>query len=548
MSHPSFTGRRAHAALLVACAAFLLAGAFHGYVWYDESFSVALVKKGFADIWRIDAADVHPPLYYLVLHLLYLVFGTNVTVYRLFSVAGAIATGALGLTHVRRDFGARAGMLFTFFACVMPNLVYYATQIRMYSWVTFTVTLCFLEACRIRELSRSGAAAPRREWAAFALASLASAYLHYYGAMAAFLVNVLLLVALACDARRRQRGAAGAGSSGKRSVAVLLALAAGQLAAFAPWAVALLGQMGSISTGGYWINLDWPVSYLQILGVPLLADRLIWGLIDGQSWVHGAPPTLWYVAGVITVTFAGTVVANARAKNAAERWAGGIGMAVYLGVIALAWLAGTLVHTPILFYRYMAVAAGPMLVALSLAFGREGAARPAALATARWACVAVVLAFSVRCQADALPAAYAPDNAVPGAAFARIVGENGGTEATPVIASDYTMMGVLDVEHPEIAQTYPNWLMHYWNGAYEAYAPAVSMVQDIAATPAGTSGKVVFMAEKPEDEAVQRAEDFSNMLSGQIGGQRLRVEGVESYRRPYDKRIYTFVTLTREEL
>lgn len=216
-------------------------------------------------------------------------------------------------------------------------------------------------------------------------------------------------------------------------------------------------------------------------------------------------------------------------------------MAVYLGVIALAWLAGTLVHTPILFYRYMAVAAGPLLLSVSLALG---GARHAA---ARYVCAAVVLAFSARCQADALPAAYSPENAAPGQALARIVGEPGGSEATPVIASDYTMMGELNVEHPEIAQTYPNWLMHYWNGAYEAYAPAATMVDDVVDTPLGTSGKIVFMAEKPEDEAVRRAEDFSNMLSAQTGSGQLRVTSVESYRRPYDKRIYTFVTLERGE-
>ena len=55
--------------LLVLSAAFLLTGAFTNELWFDESFSVAMATHSFAEIWDIGALDVHPVLYYWMLHL-----------------------------------------------------------------------------------------------------------------------------------------------------------------------------------------------------------------------------------------------------------------------------------------------------------------------------------------------------------------------------------------------------------------------------------------------------------------------------------------------
>ena len=53
-----------HAGLIVAGALFLLVGAFHGNVWFDESYSVGIAGHSFVDIWQIGAGDVHPVLFY----------------------------------------------------------------------------------------------------------------------------------------------------------------------------------------------------------------------------------------------------------------------------------------------------------------------------------------------------------------------------------------------------------------------------------------------------------------------------------------------------
>lgn len=568
------SGRPFHAAVLVACVALMLLGAFHANTWYDESYTVALVKKSFADIWRIDAADVHPPLYYLALKLVNLVAGSNVVAYRLFSVLGAAATATLGLTRVRRDLGWREGLAFTLVTALIPHVLYYATQVRMYSWVTFTVALCFLVALRIRELVRTGGRVPAREWATFALASLASAYLHYYGAMAAFLVNVALLGSLAALARRGEKGtgpdsatrdaagtrrAAGNGpvavagpdadasqpqtpsaAGARHAIWVLLGLAVAQVLAYVPWMVALLGQMGHMVSKGYWIKFEMPLSLLQVIDAPILSNIGIMGL--GDPWLLGARVSHWAIAALTVFGVAGCVVSARRDQRPAARWAGVWGVAVYVGIIVVAGVAGALVRTPILYYRYMAVGAGPLAAGLSVGWARLR--RPQVQAVL----VAALVALAVHEQAYTLPKAYSPANAGAGEALARLVSENGGTQATPVVTRDFTMMGELAVERPDVQQVYPNWFMGYWTGAYEAYEPPVMLSTDANSMSLGTSGKILFLAEDDSPaKARQEAEQFADALERKVGGPGWDVVAMESHTRPYDVRTYNFVTLQRRD-
>lgn len=284
-----------HLAVLALGSAFLLVGAFHGYIWFDESYSVAIANHSFSEIWRIGSGDVHPVLFYWALHVLNLVFGQNILVYRLFTVLGSIALASLGYTHVRRDFGWKPGVLFTAFVLFIPYTAIMSTEIRMYSWATFSVMLCALTAwriaCALREPACEGsvacvqkraqgkrllAGAPLSWWVVFAVSSLFSAYLHYFGAMSAFMVNLLLLIFCINRAARR-RGAAALG--------VLVASAVIQVALYAPWLMVLVHQMGVVSNT-YWANMVFPVTYIEFATYPVRTSFVHFAL-EGS---YGAAP------------------------------------------------------------------------------------------------------------------------------------------------------------------------------------------------------------------------------------------------------------------
>lgn len=286
-----------HLAVLALGSAFVLVGAFHGYIWFDESYSVAIANHSFSEIWRIGSGDVHPVLFYWALHVLNLVFGQNILAYRLFTVLGSVALASLGYTHVRRDFGWKPGVLFTAFVLFIPYTAIMSTEIRMYSWATFSVMLCALTAwriaCALREPAREGsvacvrkraqgkrllAGAPLSWWVVFAVSSLASAYLHYFGAMSAFMVNLLLLIFCINRAARRR---------GATALGVLVASAAIQVALYVPWLLVLVRQMGVVSNT-YWANMVFPVTYIEFATYPVRTSFVHFAL-EGS---YGAVPQM----------------------------------------------------------------------------------------------------------------------------------------------------------------------------------------------------------------------------------------------------------------
>ena len=292
-AHERLSSSAFHILLLVAGAAFLLTDAFHGNVWFDESYSVGIANHSFADIWYYSSGDVHPVLIYWALHVLNLVFGQNITVYRLFTVAGAIAMAVLGYTHVRRDAGWKTGVLFSFFALFTPYISLMAVEIRMYSWATFAVMLCFIYAMRIigTQLAtpptriaqaarglKCWAGTPRRWWIACFASSLACAYLHYFGAMSAFMINVVLLFALGARAwRHRKGGPHPLPEQAVRAGAPLRVLIIGcvvQVALYLPWIItAVTSQMGVVG-GTYWAKIVFPTTYIELATYAFLTSPL----------------------------------------------------------------------------------------------------------------------------------------------------------------------------------------------------------------------------------------------------------------------------------
>ena len=103
-----------HILLILLGTIFIFIPAFHTNIWFDESYSVGIVTHSFADIWKIGSHDVHPILYYWILKVISLIFGQNILVYRIFSALGIVILGILGLTHIKKDFGKKTGILFTF--------------------------------------------------------------------------------------------------------------------------------------------------------------------------------------------------------------------------------------------------------------------------------------------------------------------------------------------------------------------------------------------------------------------------------------------------
>ena len=177
-----------HILLILLGTIFIFIPAFHTNIWFDESYSVGIVTHSFADIWKIGSYDVHPILYYWMLKVISLIFGQNILVYRIFSALGIVVLGILGLTHIRKDFGKKTGLLFTFFSFFLPVILNYALEIRMYSWTIVFVTLMAIYLYRFIKQKNL------KNIVLFGVFSIISCYMHYYALACDGILNLGLII------------------------------------------------------------------------------------------------------------------------------------------------------------------------------------------------------------------------------------------------------------------------------------------------------------------------------------------------------------------
>lgn len=243
-----------HISIIVAGLIFILIGALHKNMWFDETYSVALVKHNFSEIWRIGGNDVHPILYYMLLKVVGIISGGSIIAYRLFSALGIAILGILGLTHIRKDFGEKTGMLFSFFAFFLPVIPTYAAEIRMYSWAAVFVTLTAIYAYRLTKKNCI------KNWILFGIFSLCSLYTHYYGLMAAGLINVLLFIYFIKRKTIRIK-----------YLKAFLITGILQFIAYIPWLYCMYLQVKQVSKG-FWITLSFPGTLFEIMEFQCLGN------------------------------------------------------------------------------------------------------------------------------------------------------------------------------------------------------------------------------------------------------------------------------------
>lgn len=145
-------------------------------LWADEGNSAALAQAGLGEIAARTALDIHPPLYYWLLHSWLRVFGQAGQVIGLASPPTAPRTGYSGSeigvrflsvvtgvllvavihrlgkrfsSHLGPRTSRRVGLLAAFIAAVSPFQVYYAQEARMYTLLALLGSLAVWAAAEL---------------------------------------------------------------------------------------------------------------------------------------------------------------------------------------------------------------------------------------------------------------------------------------------------------------------------------------------------------------------------------------------------------------
>ena len=164
---------------------------FDNAIWGDEGFSIVLVRKSIGEILSGTAADVHPPLYYLILKLVVGIFGESVFVLHLTSYLAFVGVCILVMTFVREKFGLLSAYLAIFLIGWTDYGFVYNVEIRMYSMALLFITLTFCIAYKVIGDGKL------KSWMLMSVFALLSGYTHYFALLAvAFMVLGVFIVCL----------------------------------------------------------------------------------------------------------------------------------------------------------------------------------------------------------------------------------------------------------------------------------------------------------------------------------------------------------------
>jgi len=204
------------AVIMVAAALIRLFDIGEKSLWLDEAYSVWFAKQSLEYIWVVGPTfELHPPLYYSLLHI-WLLFGDSETALRLLSALAGIATipliYGLGRTIGGAKQGHWIGLLASALFAISALHIMYAQEARPYALLTASVTVVLLATAWIIR-NPDQAAVPVFSsfrsrafwaWAALVFGSVATLWLHNVGILyVASILSILPVYSIISYKKRR---------------------------------------------------------------------------------------------------------------------------------------------------------------------------------------------------------------------------------------------------------------------------------------------------------------------------------------------------------
>ncbi|UVM50645.1 glycosyltransferase family 39 protein [Pseudomonas sp. B21-015] len=310
-------------------------------IWGDEGSSLLLSQYSLAGIWEHAAHDVHPPLYFMLLHGWIELFGDGIFSIRSLSALPGIATVGLGVWLVDLLATRRAALLAGVLLALLPTAVRYSQEVRMYSLLgLWLIGATIALMCWIRQPQRT------RYLVIYTLLMSAAFYTHYFTALCV-LCHWLYLGLIRVQPGYRLRHIQRSGWWLANVAIVLLYL---------PWVpslIDLIQHMDQLKANG---DVGWenPVTLGSL-------PSMIWSLLiqdDGENL-----PTLIFIALPLALAaLAGVALARDRSVFR------GSALAVIYSVVPLLLVFSASFISPVFIERYLtAYALGlPMFVALAV--------------------------------------------------------------------------------------------------------------------------------------------------------------------------------------
>ena len=213
-------------------------------LWFDEAFSWRLVTYPFQEMIERDAADVHPPLYYIALWGWGKIFGTTLLAIRSFSVFFAGLSIASMYLFASSAFKNKAiGIVAALLMALSGWQIAFAWEARMY---TFGMFLSLISSWALLKAMRQKEQMPWW-WILYAIITVAFAYTHYF---AFFTIAAHALFVLGSVIKKTKWRIGEILQSKRMWFAILSGII--MVATFFPWLKTFLKQNAQVQEN-YWV-------------------------------------------------------------------------------------------------------------------------------------------------------------------------------------------------------------------------------------------------------------------------------------------------------
>jgi mannosyltransferase len=168
--------------------------------WWDEAFSATVATQALPRIVSQSSAyDVHPPLYYILLHYWVVVFGTSDFAIRSLSVIFGVSAIPMIYVLGRRLFDEEVGIVSALILAILSYNIVYSQEARMYSLMALLALLSMYFFVRFLEKSTVLISF------GYVLATTLLVYSHVLGVLMLIAQNVYLVTVLLLSKKRTFR-------------------------------------------------------------------------------------------------------------------------------------------------------------------------------------------------------------------------------------------------------------------------------------------------------------------------------------------------------
>jgi uncharacterized membrane protein len=188
-------------ALASIAAILLLAFALRIYrlgyqsIWYDEGVSIHLARKSLAALTAHTAGDIHPPLYYYLLHFWIKAAGSSEFAVAFFSLTFGLLLVPLVYRIGQHLYNPMVGSLAALLVAISPYNLWYSQEMRMYTLGALLglVSLYSLLQLLVRVGCRIQGTGCRVYWVGYILSAALGLYTLYYFAFLLVFLNLFIL-------------------------------------------------------------------------------------------------------------------------------------------------------------------------------------------------------------------------------------------------------------------------------------------------------------------------------------------------------------------